>query len=294
MKGCVVLVSAICVAGPLLGQDPLPGLARVSWLQGCWVSVSPERVVEENWTGARSGTMMGISRTLSGDSLAGYEVVILRERDTTLVYEAHPAEQAPAKFPAVHASDTGAVFENPMHDFPQRIGYSRVGRDSLFAYIEGWVSGRSRRMEFPYVRTPCEGAAPSAAAAAESASVTAFYREWFGSLHLGPDAYAGFYAVDGMLLPPNKPPAVGRAAIARWLREAQASLPYTVRPEGVTVDERSFLNPSWVLYRSTLRGQRIPIAGGAAVPFETKYFDLLHRTGAGRWEVVYRMWSDNR
>lgn len=293
MRVSVSLVFAICLAGPLLGQDPLPGLARVTWLQGCWVSVSPERVVEEHWTGARSGTMMGISRTLSGDTLAGYEIVILHERDTMLVYEARPAGQAPARFPSIRATDTAVVFENALHDFPQRIGYSRIGRDSVVAYIEGWVNGRSRRQEFRYVRTPCEPVA-STAAAADSASVAAFYREWFGSLHLGPEAYASFYAPDGMVLPPNRPPAVGRTAIARWLRESQAALPYTVRAEGVTVDERSFLTPSWVLYRSTLRGQRIPKAGGAAVPFETKYLDLLRRTDAGRWEVMYRMWSDNR
>ena len=45
--------------------------------------------------------------------------------------------------------------------------------------------------------------------------------------------------------------------------------------------------------RSTLRGQRMPKAGGEAVPFETKYIDLLHRTSTG-WEVAFRMWSDNR
>lgn len=48
----------------------------------------------------------------------------------------------------------------------------------------------------------------------------------------------------------------------------------------------------WVVYRSTLRGQRVP-KGGGPTPFETKYVDLLHRTATG-WEVAFRMWSDNR
>lgn len=82
--------------------------------------------------------------------------------------------------------------------------------------------------------------------------------------------------------------------IAEWLRQAQASAPYTVRPEGIAVNELRFLGPTWVVYRSTLRGQRVPKAGGDPVPFETKYVDLLHRTDSGRWEVAYRMWSDNR
>ncbi len=36
-----------------------------------------------------------------------------------------------------------------------------------------------------------------------------------------------------------------------------------------------FLGPDWVVYRSTLHGQRVPKAGGDPVPFETKYVDLL-------------------
>jgi ketosteroid isomerase-like protein len=134
----------------------------------------------------------------------------------------------------------------------------------------------------------------AAQTAADSASVAAFYGEWFGSARQGPDRYASFYSADGMVLPPAAQPAVGREAIAAWLVQAQTSSPYTVRPEGITVNEMRFLGPNWVVYRSTLRGQRVPKAGGDPVPFETKYLDLLHRTEAGRWEVVYRMWSDDR
>ena len=55
-----------------------------------------------------------------------------------------------------------------------------------------------------------------------------------------------------------------------------------------------FLSPALVLYRSTLRGQRLAREGGAATEFETKYVDLLRRNESGRWDVLYRMWSDNR
>ena len=134
----------------------------------------------------------------------------------------------------------------------------------------------------------------SHAQSADSASVIAFYREWFSSLAQGPDRYASFYAADGMVLPPNAPPSIGRSAIAEWMRKWQAAAPYTARPEGITVDEMRFLTPNLVVHRGTLRGQRIPKAGGDAVAFETKYMDVLRRTDAGRWEVVYRMWSDNR
>lgn len=137
-------------------------------------------------------------------------------------------------------------------------------------------------------------AVPAAAqTAADSASVTEFYGRWFGSAPQGFAAYASFYAPDGYILPPGSPPVTGRTAIAAWFEQARAASPYTVRPEGIAVGEMRFLSADWVLYRSTLRGQRVPKAGGDPVPFETKYVDLLHR-GPGGWEVAFRMWSDNR
>lgn len=128
----------------------------------------------------------------------------------------------------------------------------------------------------------------------DSASVTRFYNEWFAAAQKSPEAYASFYAVDGMVLPPGRPEAVGREAIAAWLRERETGAGFVTRPEGITVDEKRFLTPTIVVQRSTLRGQRIARADGAQTPFETKYLDLLRRSAGGRWEVVYRMWSDNR
>jgi ketosteroid isomerase-like protein len=141
----------------------------------------------------------------------------------------------------------------------------------------------------------CASTVPAAGqTAADTASVQAFYREWFGSIAQGPERYASFYAENGMVLPPGLPAAVGRPAIARWLQESQAGSPFTVRPEGITVDEIRFLSAEWVVYRTTLRGQRTPKSGGASTPFETKYVDLLNRTPAGGWQVAYRIWSDSR
>jgi uncharacterized protein (TIGR02246 family) len=134
----------------------------------------------------------------------------------------------------------------------------------------------------------------TAQTAADTASVQALYGQWFGAAQQGMTAYASFYAPDGYILPPASPPVVGRDSIAAWMQRAREISSYQVRPEGITVNEVRFLTADWVIYRSTLRGQRVPKRGGDAVPFETKYVDLLHRTGGGHWEVTFRMWSDNR
>ena len=57
-----------------------------------------------------------------------------------------------AIFHSIEVSDTSAVFENPSHDFPRRVGYRRLGADSLLAWIEGTQKGQPKRIEFPYHR----------------------------------------------------------------------------------------------------------------------------------------------
>jgi hypothetical protein len=77
--------------------------------------------------------------------------------------------------------------------------------------------------------------------AADTASVQAFYAAWFGSAQLEAATYASFYAPDGYILPPNSPALRGREAIAEWFRRSRSEATYTVRPEGIRVDEIRFL-----------------------------------------------------
>lgn len=144
-----------------LAATLLPALApaqtsidQVSWLQGCWRLTAEGRTVDEQWMAPSGGAMMAISRTVQGGTLAEYEFVVLREREGTLVYIAHPSGQLGGAFPLKSLDASGVIFENLAHDFPQRIGYRRDG-DRLDAWIDGTVNGRERRIAFPYVRVPC-------------------------------------------------------------------------------------------------------------------------------------------
>jgi len=54
------------------------------------------------------------------------------------------------------------VFENPGHDFPQRISYSLRGAEQLEAAIEGEMGGEKKTIRFPFRRFACGGSEPSA------------------------------------------------------------------------------------------------------------------------------------
>jgi hypothetical protein len=150
----VLALSSVLLIGAVLQGTPIQ---RLAWFQGCWRMSAPGRVIEETWTAPAGRSMLGISRTVRGDSLVEYEFVVLREDSGTVTYQARPSGQAGAVFKASLLTDSAVVFENPAHDFPQRIGYRRAGPDSLVAWIEGTLRGNLRRREFPYARVACPG-----------------------------------------------------------------------------------------------------------------------------------------
>jgi len=129
-------------------------LDRVAWLHGCWQTMGTPTVIEEQWMAPRGGTMIGMGRTVRDGRTTEYELVVLKEQDGRLAYEAHPSGQAPAVFLSREITDSSVLFENAEHDFPQRVGYRR-SESGLAAWIEGTLKGQMRRVDFNYARVPC-------------------------------------------------------------------------------------------------------------------------------------------
>ena len=154
MKKIVMVASFLCVANVGFAQQA--AVERVAWLQGCWRSTRDETTIEEQWLAPRGGTMRGMGRTVRGSKLVDYELVLIKEQAGRLAYEAHRSGQPTATFTATTASDGSVVFENPQHDFPQRVGYRRDGADGLQGWIEGQANGESRRVDYSYQRARCD------------------------------------------------------------------------------------------------------------------------------------------
>jgi len=154
-----VLIPMSLDATDMRAQSAAP-IASLGWLTGCLEARTATRVVEEQRMPLSAGTMLGMGRTTNARGLADYELTLIRQDGTRLLYEAHPKGQPSATFVAIAANGDSVVFEAPEHDFPQRVAYRRVGRDSVLAWVEGTMNGATRRFEFPYRRVPCP-AAPS-------------------------------------------------------------------------------------------------------------------------------------
>lgn len=148
-----ILLLALCASARAQAPTPIDSLA---WLAGCWAGERGERRFEEQWMAPRAGLMLGMGRTVKGDNeLADYEQLQIREEQGVLIYTARPARQPQASFRVTAADADGIVFENPTHDFPQRISYRRQPDGSLLARIEGELRGQPRAVEFPMRRVAC-------------------------------------------------------------------------------------------------------------------------------------------
>lgn len=159
MRNRVIMVVVCIILGgsapTVPANQPGSGIQRVSWLQGCWRMQQGEQTIEEQWMRPRGRSMVGMSRTVRGDELVEYELVVLREKSDRMTYQAYPSGQPSAVFTSTDVGDSTIVFENVEHDFPQRIGYELKGIN-LSAWIEGTREGRLRRIEFPYTRAVCD------------------------------------------------------------------------------------------------------------------------------------------
>lgn len=124
----------------------------LSWMSGYWLSCDSGREVSETWSDPRGGMMLGSALTLENGQLTGFEASRISAADANggnIAYFAGVDGAPPVVFPAVEANGRRVVFENPTHDFPQRVIYERVG-DTLNARIEGRVGNQDQAMAWTY------------------------------------------------------------------------------------------------------------------------------------------------
>lgn len=155
-RGHTLFAVMMLIVAPAGAAAQADLLRQAGWLGGCWESRSGTRVTQEFWMPAAGDLMVGGGRTLVGDAARAFEHLRLHAREGQLRYTAIPSGQAETTFTSTIVSDTLLVFENLQHDFPQRIAYRRIGRDSITARVEGpGPDGATRGFDVRMARVAC-------------------------------------------------------------------------------------------------------------------------------------------
>jgi uncharacterized protein DUF6265 len=149
-----LVVALLGVAAHAQAPAAKPTLQDFAWLAGHWRIEQADGQVDEQWMAPSAGLMMGMARSVQGGKVREYEFTLLRqEPNGDVLFIASPSKQTETVFKLTSLRDGEAVFENPEHDFPQKIVYSLQKDGSLLAAIEGpGRDGKPRRVEYPYKR----------------------------------------------------------------------------------------------------------------------------------------------
>ncbi|MEL1245086.1 DUF6265 family protein [Flavobacterium sp. DGU11] len=161
MKRTITFLSAAVVCGTIFScngkrepettqtETPVaktyPQLEKASWLVGNWGNTTPEGILSESWEKENDSVYKGQSFFVIGKDTVFAEYIDLAETNGKLTYIVSVKGQnneAPVPFEVTSATENQMVFENPKHDYPNKITYNKINNDSLVAEISGIQKGK--------------------------------------------------------------------------------------------------------------------------------------------------------
>ncbi len=130
-------------------KDKNVELSDFSWLSGKWSGMQDETQFSEIWKSAEGNSMSGRGIAIANNDTVFSENIRLEQRGDDLFYTVNVSGEDGVDFKFSGYKNDSAVFENPEHDFPQRIVYFHKG-DELYACIDGKQEGAYNKMEFSF------------------------------------------------------------------------------------------------------------------------------------------------
>jgi hypothetical protein len=127
-------------------------IKKAEWLIGTWENKTSRSSVYETWIKISDDEMSGKSYLLKEKDTIVFETIRLVQEQGRLFYIPTVRDQndgLPVRFGLKTISVKVLVFENPLHDFPRVISYSRISRDSLIGEISGMKNGQIHKQTFP-------------------------------------------------------------------------------------------------------------------------------------------------
>lgn len=148
-----VLGSVVIVAS-VMASD----VTDLKWMSGCWYVEGKEADSGEMWTRPLGNMLLGVGHISEGGEVRSYEYMRIEERPSDGMYfVAKPSGQAEVEFRRTEMGEHRVVFENPTHDFPQRISYWLAEEGVMKAKVEARENGGFKGFELTMLRSECRG-----------------------------------------------------------------------------------------------------------------------------------------
>ncbi|MDR2009900.1 MAG: DUF6265 family protein [Bacteroidales bacterium] len=127
-------------------------LKTAKWLIGVWENKTDRGSIYEEWIKINDNELAGKSYVLKGTDTIVFETMrIVHEQEKVFYIPIVKGENndLPVYFNSKLITGDKLIFENPEHDFPQVISYTRTGKKSLIAEISGINDGKEERESYP-------------------------------------------------------------------------------------------------------------------------------------------------
>jgi len=127
-------------------------LNDLNWVEGTWKREGPRGPVFEQWTKVSNQTFEGVSFRISGGDTTFLEFIRLEQFGDEIFYTPKvPHNKYPVPFKLESVDERGFMFENPEHDFPQRIIYKQK-KGSFHVRVEGSQNGSESGFDMDFVK----------------------------------------------------------------------------------------------------------------------------------------------
>jgi hypothetical protein len=143
---CAVILAASPVS------TPTARVSQLSWLAGSWASDTAGTRIEEHWMAPLGGEMVGMHRDVVRGKAASFEFFRIVDEPGGFAYLSSPKGRPATRFGLKEIAARKVVFENPTHDFPQRVLYWLDEKGSLHARIEGTWNGKPESEDWEWRR----------------------------------------------------------------------------------------------------------------------------------------------
>lgn len=130
-------------------------LEKAGWLIGNWGNASAEGELTEFWKKTNDSVYHGESYFVVKNDTVFSESIELEDAKGKLTYIVTTPEEndaKPVRFEMTTITNDSIVFENPQHDFPNKITYTKITNGSLVARIYGTQNGKPATRIFTMAR----------------------------------------------------------------------------------------------------------------------------------------------
>jgi Domain of unknown function (DUF6265) len=149
------IIIFLLLAGIVSANDWQFGLHPLFQLEGSWKMNIRGGTRYEIWSKHSDSELRGISyRVRNGDStlLERIRIVYDQNNISYIPIVEDQNNRQPVEFKMIFGENKKFIFENKLHDFPQRIIYSLITADSIIARVEGSQDGKESGIDFHFAR----------------------------------------------------------------------------------------------------------------------------------------------